>query len=372
MLGDAPGSRRAGQEHVGRSARVDGDVVLLGDEARELSATAGDRLEPRLPPPHPNGVSRREPNVLALDGERILLGRRDRGLERPRLYGDPDLPRLQPERPAVSPVVTDPHEPRRQREPDRAADAGDGVAVPAIRYRFRLGPRDGAKELLDPVGEAVGVAVEIRVRERERLAVGEVGERARKLVGGERLRVPHPHRQDRDLATERRLELDPHPVVGVVEPARAVRARGGQPAIADQRDDYARAGERVHHSRPVVDAALDRLAGHEHLRGSEASRQAPEQEMRLEIRVLGSIVDEDRVLGHRAADHRRRRAACALRPGRRPASPTGSRRPSPTSRRPAYAGGASRVWLTRIRYENGGRRGHLRSPRRRRMPPLGD
>ena len=175
-----------------------------------------------------------------------------------------------------------------QRPLDAAATGGGlrhgGFGICSVR-------RDQARERL---GEHAEIRFPAGMGQLDRIAECEIGQIGRQLVGRWHACTLHQHRDHRNAALQRRGDLEPDEILGVVDPPHAIAVAGRQPLAPDQCEQDVALGNLGVDHLPEVDAGLDRDDVHEHRVVAEARPQPLEQTPGMPLGVLAPVTDENR------------------------------------------------------------------------------
>jgi hypothetical protein len=176
---------------------------------------------------------------------------------------------------------------------DERRRRGDGEPPPS------LPPVSLRPELLDRLDEPLDVVRPANIAQLVRLTRGQRLQYGRQHIGRRHPRVFDEHRHDRNTAFERRRNLRSHEIVGLIETP--VPAVGGQPVVADDRDErVTRANGRFNR----VDEVLARIDGaqiHEDVVAPEVSLEGIVQTPGVPRAVGASVTDENPHLGTNAS-----------------------------------------------------------------------
>ena len=139
----------------------------------------------------------------------------------------------------------------------------------------------------------LGVGVEVRVSQVDRLVNGQRAQRLGQIGRARHRGAAHQHGDDAHAALERLRNLEAHEVARRVEPASAVLARDRQPPFADDRQQDAALPDLLVDHRGEVVAALDVVEVHERLIVAEAAGEHVEQAAGVAAAVVAPVADED-------------------------------------------------------------------------------
>jgi hypothetical protein len=127
-----------------------------------------------------------------------------------------------------------------------------------------------------------------------RVQAGDTCQRCRQLIPFRHGRSTHECRDDADVTSEARLDLEPDVVIGVVESATSLGISCGEPGFADQGDqDVAATDCAVDRIGEVAPGLVRVEVPEDLLRLAPARSQRVVQKARIRPAVVASVVDED-------------------------------------------------------------------------------
>ena len=158
----------------------------------------------------------------------------------------------------------------------------------ALPLRRRPALLDRRSKPADVVAPLVGA-----VPERHRLPVREGLQRLGKLRSLRALCPVDEHRDDAHALREGGLDLDSHPVVGLLQAALPALVDGGQPVGPDHRQEHVAASDGRSQHLSIVLSRADRVGVHEHAVVAVPSGQRVVEPPCLAGGIVLAVVDED-------------------------------------------------------------------------------
>lgn len=153
---------------------------------------------------------------------------------------------------------------------------GNGGAArrDAGSVRNRSGEGRDSQYPLDRRDQTPGIGAEALVPDRQRVAVGQVGQALRQVLSARHDRALCQDRDDAHVAGEGSLDLQPDDIVGIIQPPAASVIGCGQPARPDDRQHYLARIHRAEDRLGEIGAWLDRGHIDEDLVLAETTGQA--------------------------------------------------------------------------------------------------
>src|SRR5262249_28681151 len=147
---------------------------------------------------------------------------------------------------------------------------------------------------LDPLDQALHVVVEIRVgADPMGMAVGQIPQTLRELLGRRDRGTPHQHGGDRELATQGGLDLDPDEVAAATAPAGPARPGDRKPFVPDAGEEDIAAGDTLGQDLAEIQPQGDRIDVLEDSPPTIMPRKVVVEPPRLVEAILSPIGDED-------------------------------------------------------------------------------
>src|SRR5580658_8239126 len=163
--------------------------------------------------------------------------------------------------------------------------------VNRLLFRLSIGSDVGSKRL----DQELNVGVPAGMGYFNAVAVTQIFQTVRKLVRGGHVRTVNEHRDHRNLALQRRGNLQGHKVVGIFEPALAICIRDPGPIWTDDTEQDAAVGYVFVDCVTKVGAGANTGDIHKDVLVSESAGKVVEKSPRLPLRVVTAITDENGV-----------------------------------------------------------------------------
>ena len=129
--------------------------------------------------------------------------------------------------------------------------------------------------------------------ELDRIAIGEVGQILRELLGSRHAGALHEHRDDGDVTLQRGGRFEPHEIHRIIEPPPVLLVSRVEPALADHRQQHATRGHVLVDGPTEIPPRLDPRHIHEDRVLAKLRLEVIEEAPGLTFGVLPAIADED-------------------------------------------------------------------------------
>jgi hypothetical protein len=151
----------------------------------------------------------------------------------------------------------------------------------------------GGQQTIQQVDQPSGVIAEAAVAQLERLPPRQPDQARWEFFSGWHCDPVDQHRDDPDVAFQRRLDLQPDQVVGVIELAAALSVGAVQPLVPNQRQQHVARPDGGRDRLGEVQAGLDGVDVHKHALVAEVVRQPVPDPAYHVAGVLAPVAEED-------------------------------------------------------------------------------
>ncbi len=169
-----------------------------------------------------------------------------------------------------------------------------GALQLSLARRFRLRQLEPLLlEATQPAGQVFGVGVETGVGNLDGLPLRQGLQPVRQFLGTRHARAVHENRNDANVAFKRRLDLDAHEILGIVDASSLLVVADSQPLPADHRHQRIAGADALRQDTYEIEARLDIVDIEEDMIAVHPIDDAIIDETSVTRRVLTPVADED-------------------------------------------------------------------------------